>query len=100
MNSPIVSWRNSQKRYHYLNKIGKIVCLTKIYTATKDFSKNVPYYVGIIEFETKERITGQIVNEKEKEAKIGDSVIGIIRKGKETANDEIVEYLVKFKVLK
>lgn len=99
MNSPIISWRNSRKRYQHLNKTGKIVCLTKIHTATADFSKNVPYYVGIIELENKERITGQIVNEKEEDIKIEDSVIGIIRKGKEMANDEIIEYMVKFKTL-
>lgn len=99
MNNPINSWRNNKSKYQYLDKLGKIVCLTKIYTAIAGFSKNVPYYVGIIELENEERITGQLVNEREKEIKTGSGVIGIIRQGKETANDEIVEYLVKFKVL-
>lgn len=99
MNNPIKSWRNNKNKYHYLNKIGKIVCLTKIYTAATNFSAYIPYYVGIIELGNKERISGQIINERKEEIKIGDKVIGIIRKGKETANNEIVEYLVKFKVL-
>lgn len=99
MNNPINSWRKNKNKYEYLNKIGKIVCLTKIHSAATDFSAYVPYYVGIIEMGNKEKISGQIVNEKEEEIKIGDKVIGIIRKGKETANNEIVEYLVKFKVL-
>lgn len=99
MSSPIKSWRNNKNKYQYLDKLGKIVCLTKIYTATADFSKEVPYSVGIIEFEDKEKIAGQIVNENEKEIKTGDRVIGIIRKGRETANDGIIEYLVKFKAL-
>ena len=98
MNTPIKNWRNKSK-YQYLGKFGKIVCLTRIYSSTADFSQSVPYFVGIIEFENKKRIAGQIINEKKEAIKIGERVIGIIRKGKETANDEIVEYLVKFKTL-
>lgn len=99
MNNPINSWRNNKNKYRYLNKIGRIVCLTKIYTPTADFSPSAPYFVGIIEFKNKERISGQIVNEKEKEIKIKDRVIGIIRRGKEVTSDGIVEYLVKLKAL-
>jgi uncharacterized OB-fold protein len=99
MNNPINSWRNNINKYQYLNKIGKVVCLTKIHTATQDFTKYTPYFVGIIEFGNKERISGQIVCENNIEIKINDKVIGILRKGKETPNDGIVEYLVKFKVI-
>lgn len=99
MNNPIVSWRNSRKRYQYLNKTGRIVCLTKIHAATADFSPYAPYFVGIVDFGRKGKIAGQIINETDKEIRIGSKVIGIIRRGKEIGQSEIVEYLVKFKLL-
>ncbi len=98
MTTPIKNWRDKNK-YQYLGKYGKIVCLTRIYNPTTGFSKSVPYDIGIIEFGNKKRVVGQIVNEKNEEIKIKERVVGIIRKGKEVASDEIIEYLVKFKTL-
>ena len=98
MNNPIISWRHSPKKYQYLNIIGKIVCLTKIYVPTADFSSSDPYFVGIIDFKKKGKIIGQIINETDQEIKIGHKVIGVIRRGKGVGQSEIVEYLVKFKL--
>ncbi|HNY04346.1 MAG TPA: OB-fold domain-containing protein [Candidatus Woesebacteria bacterium] len=97
MNNPIISWRSSSKKYQFLNKVGQIVSFTKIHTATTDFSRNVPYYVGVINFGKNIKTIGQIVNESRKEIKIGQKVIGIIRLGKKVEPNEVVEYLIKFK---
>ena len=99
MNNPIISWRNSAKKYQFLNKLGHVVSFTKIYTATADFSGNIPYYVGIIDFGKNIKTIGQIVNESPRNLKIGQKVIGIIRLGKKVEPSEIVEYLVKFKTI-
>jgi len=98
MNNPIISWRNSPQKYQLLNKTGKIISWTKIYTTTADFSANTPYLVGIIDFGKNGKTTGQIINETNKSIKIGQKVTGVIRQGKEVSKSEIIEYLVKFKI--
>jgi len=96
MKNPIRKWRTKDK-YQYLGKTGKIVSFTKVNNPPAGFG-NLPYYVGVIKI-VKEQITGQLVIEGEK-PKIGKKVKGILRIIGDAKNEEIINYGIKFLVLK
>ena len=97
MRSPISNWRNKE-RYQYLGKTGKIVSFTKINNPPKGFGR-VPYYVAMVEFKNGKKKTGQLVLKGE-ELKIGAKVKAVIRIIETPDKEGIINYGVKFKVLK
>lgn len=99
MTNPIQSWRESRSRYQYLNRKGTIVSLTQIDTPVAGFENHTPYYVAIIKLAKGVQVTGTLV-EGVIEPKIGGTVVGVLRRTCQPAPDEIVEYTVKWKVIK
>ena len=97
MISPVVYWRNRKKSFLFLNKIGKLVSFTQIKNAPKGFGKHA-YWVGIVEFGKGERKIGQLILEGKKPT-IGRKIIGVVRKIKETNEQEVINYGVKFKLI-
>lgn len=107
MSSPIKSWRGSKNRYQYLGQTGKILSLTEIKSPVSGFEKYLPYKVAIIQLGKGERITGQIVSDgeslvegKSKKLINKKKVVGVLRRLKDPGKKEIVEYTVKWKVIK
>lgn len=87
--SPINTWRQNQKRYHFLGKIGRVVSFTQ-----------GEKYFALIEFPDGQKTIGQIVSENQGEKfDIGSKVIGVLRRLKSPDREGVVEYTVKFKAL-
>ena len=104
MASPIKFWRNSKKQYKYLGKRGKIISFTRIKAAPAGFGKYAPYWAGIIELDNGDRVAGQIVVSNTKRqtsnAKENTRVVGILRRMRDVGEEGVVEYGVKWKIVK
>jgi len=97
MASPAVYWRKKKTTFLFLNKKGTLLSFTKINNPPKGFGKQA-YWVGIVEFPEGTNQIGQLILEG-KEPKIGQAVIGVIRKTRQPNNEEVITYGVKFKLL-
>ena len=89
MKSTVKIWRDKEKRYRYLEKIGKIVSFTKIIDGN--------YFAGIIEMKNKKRTAGELVDMKE--VKMGEKVEGVLRRLGKSEKNKVIEYGVKWKKL-
>lgn len=99
MSSPVQIWRQHKKLHNYLNKVGKLVVWTKIYTPPAGFEHQAPYLVGIVEFEDKSRMPLQIVDCEEEDLKSNQKVVTVIRRIGKTKVEDVIEYGVKVKLL-
>jgi len=97
MSSPVEIWRNHKKLKSYLNKVGKVIVWTKIFVAPGGFEHQVPYLVGIIQFEDGVRMPLQIVDCEEADLKPNKQVITVIRKIGKAKSEEVIEYGIKVK---
>jgi len=95
MKSVVKIWRESKERYKNLDKKGKVASWTKIIESPVGWQGQ--YYVVLVELEDKTRMVGQLVESKK--IKIGDRVVGVIRKLGEVEKNEVIEYGVKWKKL-
>ncbi|MEA3354940.1 MAG: OB-fold domain-containing protein [Patescibacteria group bacterium] len=95
MKSSIKIWREKEERYVFLSKIGRVVSFTKIHEAPKGFRSS--YIVVMVEVENGERVVGQLVGDVKQSIKIGDKVIGVLRKLREPEKKEVIKYGVKWK---
>lgn len=96
MSSPVTIWRDHKNLHNYLNKTGRIVVWTKILVPPAGFEHEAPYIVGIIQFSS-ERLPLQIVDCDEKDLKINQKVITVIRKIGKAESEDVIEYGVKVK---
>ncbi len=87
------------KPYVFSGK-GKVVSFTTVYVAPEGFERNVPYVLAIIELEEGARVTGEIVDCKEEEVKIGDEVEMVFRKIQQEDPEGIIHYGYKFRLVK
>lgn len=105
MNSPVTVWRSHKKLSAYLNKVGKLLVWTKIFVAPGGFEHQVPYLVGIIQFDPStssgqvERLPLQIVDCEEEYLKPNQKVITVIRKIGKAKSEDVIEYGIKVKPL-
>lgn len=95
MNSPSQIWRNHKKLHNYLNKRGKLLVWTKVSVAPFGFEDFVPYFSGIVELETGEKLPVQIVDCTEKDLKPNLKVVTLVRRGAKVKPDEVIEYVIK-----
>jgi len=96
--SAVKIWREAEKRYCCLGKVGRLVSFTKIRHAPAGFEKNAPYWVGMVKFRNGEKVTGQIKAKiKNKKLETGMKVVGVLRRLKDEEKG-VIEYGVKFKV--
>lgn len=98
MNSPVTIWRDHKNLHNYLNKVGEITVWTKVLVPPAGFEHEAPYIVGIIQF-SGERLPLQIVDCDEKDLKINQKVITVIRKIGKAKSEDVIEYGVKVKPL-
>lgn len=96
MISPVKIWRRQKKIRKILGQEGKIISWTKIYVAGKEFRKQAPYFVVLVELNNKQKVVGQLVDFFDKEAKIGMKVVAVLRKTREVKEEDIIPYGVKF----
>lgn len=99
MSSPVTVWREHKKLHNYLNKTGTLLVWTKIFVAPGGFEHQVPYLVGIIQFDSGEKIPLQIVDSEEEGLKINQKVITVIRKIGKAKSEDVIEYGIKVKPL-
>lgn len=106
MSSPVTIWRTHKNLHNYLNKIGKVLVWTKIFVAPSGFEHQVPYLVGIIQFEDGAKMPLQIVDCEEKDLpagrqdlKVNQKVITVIRKIGKAKSEDVIEYGIKVKPL-
>lgn len=99
MSSPVTIWRQHKNLHHYLNKQGRLLVWTKIYVAPSGFEHQVPYLVGIIQFEDGLKMPLQIVDGEEEDLKPHQKVITVIRKIGKAKSEDVIEYGIKVKPL-
>ena len=96
MNTPVTIWRQHKTLHTYLNRLGRLVVWTKIHVAPEGFEHQIPYLVGIVQFEN-ERLPLQIVDCEENDLKINQKVITVIRKIGKAKSEDVIEYGLKVK---
>lgn len=93
-------WREQKKYKKYLGKTGKILSWSIIRVAPAEFENFTPYPVAIVKLDSGEKLTGQIVDWEKNDLKTGQKVEVVIRRLKEPAKEEVIEYGIKFKPVK
>ncbi|ENN96117.1 hypothetical protein J422_04123 [Methanocaldococcus villosus KIN24-T80] len=76
---------------------GKVYSYSIIHTAPKEFEKEAPYIIAIVELEEGVKVTGQIVDCPLDKIKIGLPVETVFRKIKEEGEDGVIVYGYKFR---
>ena len=99
MISPVKIWRRQKETRKILGKQGKIVASTKIFVAGTAFKKNTPYPVVLVEFGDRQKSFGQLVDYEENQLKIGQPVVAVLRKVRDTSDESIIAYGIKFRPL-
>jgi uncharacterized OB-fold protein len=94
MRSPVKIWRERKERYRYLGEEGEVVSFTRIMEGMEGFGKEA-YWIVLVEMGKKKRVMGQWVEREE--PKIGDGVIGVLRRVRQPEKTEVIEYGVKWK---
>lgn len=97
MNNPSQVWRHHKKLHNHIGKEGKLLVWTKISVAPVGFEDFVPYFSGIVELNSGEKLSLQIVDCAEKDLKPNLKIVTIIRKGAKVKPDEVIEYVIKAK---
>ena len=97
MSTPASIWRQHKTLHTYLNKIGRLLVWTKIHVAPEGFEQQVPYLVGIVQFEDGKKSPVQIVDCEEKDLTVNQKVITVIRKIGKVKSEDVIEYGLKVK---
>lgn len=97
MNSPVQIWREHKKLSQFLGKRGKLLVWTKILVAPSGFEHQVPYLVGIVQFDDGQRMPVQIVDCNGANLKPNQKVEVVIRKIGKAKSEDVIEYGVKVK---
>lgn len=98
MSTPANIWRQHKNLHNYLNKTGKLIVWTKVFVPPLGFEHEAPYLAGIVDFGDF-RMPLQIVDCEEKDLKINQKVITVIRKIGKAKSEDVIEYGIKVKPL-
>ena len=79
---------------------GNVVSYSTVHDGLQEFQMQVPYTMAIVELEEGARITGQIVDCKPEDVKIGSKVEAVFRKLGEEGKSGIIHYGYKFRLSK
>lgn len=97
MISPVKIWRRQKVVRERLGHKGKIISWTMIMVPPADFKDIAPYPVAIVELEDGNRAVGMLVDYQPDELKVGQTVVGILRKIRKPSDDGVIAYGLKFK---
>ncbi len=92
--------RKGKLKTIYLKGTGKIYSFTEVHSPAVGFEDQVPYVFAIIEMDEGTKITGQIVDVRGKDVKIGDKVKVVFRKIQSEDPEGLIHYGFKFKLIK
>ena len=97
MISQVKVWRNQKYVARTIGKTGKIVSWTTIRVPPADFGYQAPYPVAVIRLDTGEFITAQVVDYDERQLRISQRVITVVRRTIQSATDDVIPYGIKVK---
>lgn len=97
INTPVKLWRRSKRVASLLGKEGKILNFTYIRVPSREFVKQAPYPVVIVELRSGERMIGQLVDWQKEDLVSGRKVIAILRRITTDDAEGIISYGIKFK---
>lgn len=97
MSTPSSIWRSHKELNNYLGKQGKLIVWTKILVAPTGFEHQVPYLVGIVQFQDETKMPAQIVDCNESELKTNQKMEVVIRKIGKAKSEDVIEYGIKVK---
>jgi uncharacterized protein len=95
--SPVKVWRNQKKVRSLLGKTGKILTFTRVFVPPAGFISQAPYVVAIVEFDNGFKYTAQFVDSDEKQLKIGQKIIAVLRRTMDPGEEGVIPYGIKFK---
>lgn len=99
MLSPVKLWRRQKEIRNKLNRLGKVISWTRIYVTSRRFRFQAPYYLVLVELINKERLIGQLVDERGKNVRIGMRVVSVLRRLRRGGKEGVIVYGLKFKPL-
>ena len=99
MISPVKIWRNQKYVARMIGKRGKIAAWTTIRVPPGAFMDQAPYPVVIVDLESEERITAQLVDFLPEHLAVGQPVIVIVRRIIQPNTDGVIPYGIKVKPL-
>ncbi|OGG03907.1 hypothetical protein A2W14_05560 [Candidatus Gottesmanbacteria bacterium RBG_16_37_8] len=97
MLSPVKIWRNQKKVKSLLNLEGKILSYTKVYVPPAGFEQQAPYVVAIAELVGGIKVIAQLIEWQDKNLKIGQKILTVLRRTKDPGLEGIIPYGIKFK---
>ncbi len=92
--------RKGKLETHYFKGTGKVYSFTEISSPATGFEEQVPYVFAIIEMDEGARITGQIVDARNEDVKIGNKVETVFRKIQSEDPEGLIHYGFKFRLVK
>lgn len=99
MVSPVKIWRRQKELRKLLGQKGRVLTWTKVFVAGPNFKKYAPYPVVLVQFNSRKKAFGQLVDYEEKDLKINTKVVAVLRKVRETEKEDVIAYGIKFKPL-
>ena len=97
MLSPVKIWRRQKELRTIVGRKGKVITWTKIFVAGENFKKYAPYPVVLVKLENGQKAFGQLVDYEEQDLKINTKVIAVLRKVRDSSDENIIGYGIKFK---
>lgn len=97
MTTPVKILRNNKNKSALIGKSGKIIAWTIVRTAARNFNHQAPYPVAIVQFESGERVIGQVVDWVEGDLKTGTTVEAVLRRAGTEDKRSVISYSIKFR---
>ncbi len=85
---------------HKFSGRGTVYSFTEIHSGPAGFESQVPYVMAIVELEEGPRCTGQVVDAKLEDVKIGDPVEAVFRQIQVDGDEGLIHYGFKFRKVK
>jgi uncharacterized protein len=97
MLSPVKIWRSQKKVRKLLGLEGKIISFTRVHVPPAGFVSQAPYIVVIARLDGGTGCVAQLVDFEDKQLKIGQKVITVLRKTRDPGTEGVIPYGIKFR---
>lgn len=95
MTSPVKIWRNQKKIAALIGKKGKVISWTFIRIPPAGFEAQAPYPTAIVKLEDGRMIIVQMVDYSDKNLKVGQKVVTVVRRIMQTEGADVIPYGIK-----
>ncbi|VVB98617.1 Uncharacterised protein [uncultured archaeon] len=92
--------RKGKLETYYFKGTGKIYSFTEISSPASGFEEQVPYVFAIVALDEGSHVTGQVVDARKDDLKIGDRVEPVFRKIQSDDPEGLIHYGFKFRLVK